>query len=264
MIDAGHPPFSPPLDALRRGEQLARRHPHALPINDIIGPDRKVVARWSDGRHIQPVETITWLSPDLLARWTGFSPAPDPETWSHLRRRYLLTPSVIVELTAYPKERTFGLGDVLPSNPKSIENPRILLLLPGAEPIPGTISTLAHRRGRTRPEAESFSWFHALFLNQTQTLPFWEGRFGDYHRHTLLVQFPGAPQNLTGTFAVRVETPGRDPRVAAWRLDPTESAALSSESAPTTPPAQTLKSGSPKKTAPPTHSPKSSSSASHH
>src|ERR1700722_4536910 len=68
---------SPPENAVALGRKLYKSRAQ---LERTLTPDQVTLGSWFDGRTRRPVDTVTWLSPTMVARWLGF--LAERDAWS--------------------------------------------------------------------------------------------------------------------------------------------------------------------------------------
>jgi hypothetical protein len=208
--------LSPDASAVVEGAALARDKPFA-PFENLIGDGidqsevievpgryRRPIGQWSNGQRKVAVEWATWMSPELLSRWLGF--LAEREHWpaGRVQERWnLVTPDLrgrillVVELTAYPKLKTFGFGNYREPDPSTIRELEFHLTAGSWQVKPEVVSH-EEWEARERHQVEAYRWWLQLGFGRalapqfeaeqaTKPLP-----FGDYHRawYVLVVDQP--------------------------------------------------------------------------
>jgi hypothetical protein len=172
-------------------------------VTEVLGKDKVDVGWWSNGYTKVPVEHVVWLSPGLVSRWLGFLEAREywpqgelDKRWSYIDANYGDRRAFIVQLTAYPKLPTYGIGEYKRTTAEEIENVRFVYTS-GERSERMEAVRLAQWQSREREDLEDFPWWHfAPFGGQLigefeqyvaeEPLP-----LGDYHRAWYLLWAEG-------------------------------------------------------------------------
>ena len=236
LLVAGFP-NAPLADQVALGRELARKEPR-LEIRDLFrspeprsslsriwGPERQVIGLWSNGYQKTPVEHVLWISPALVSRWMGFLDSREYWEDEELASRWASTAKLlggrktfIVQLTAFPKMPTYGVGDYERTSPEEIENVRFVYTS-GERSEPMQAQQLALWESRDRSDLENFPWWQYLPLGRFLTGEFEQPvideplPLGDYYRAWYVVS---VPENEDTSFEVRVLS-RRKERVAEFK-----------------------------------------------
>lgn len=162
LVHALDGPISPPIEDVAEGMRYAGR---GLSTQSVIGPNRVTVGRWFNGTRHVPVETVTWISPGLVARWLGYLARLERWKNGELQRRWDLyrldaqgRPLFFVALSAYPKQSLLDLTDESPADTQwlALDSARIMRR---SGPIDGELQPIARWRARERAVIEAFEWW---------------------------------------------------------------------------------------------------------
>src|SRR5579872_4987978 len=98
---------APPADQVSIGRALYRQ---GVGIDRALMDDRNVLGTWFDGRIRRAVDTATWLSPEMTARWLGYVAERDVLSAEELGKRWHAASAklnghitFIVRLAAFPR-----------------------------------------------------------------------------------------------------------------------------------------------------------------
>ena len=235
-------PGAPLADQVALGREIARTEPR-LKLADLFGAseprasfdrvwgeEKRTVGWWSNGSWKQPVEHVVWLSPALLSRWLGFLEAREYWELGELAARWAAIAAefgdrrlFVVQLTAYPKLPTFGIGDVERTTPEEIENVRFVYSA-GVKSQRMDAVRIAQWQSRERGELQGFPWWQHVSFGRALTGEFERDPvdeplpLGDNYRAWYLVSVSGVED---AQFEVRVLS-RRKERVASFgrRRDP--------------------------------------------
>ena len=116
-------------------------------IDRTLGADRLTLGTWFDGRIRRAVDTATWLSPELAARWIGYLAERDGwsndvvgRRWSAVRQQLDGRVTFVVRLGAFPRLDPFEFGIGADSKPETLKGVRFRLAFHPA----GFTQTLPH------------------------------------------------------------------------------------------------------------------------
>lgn len=181
-------------------------------VTQVLGNDKVNVGWWSNGYTKVPVEHVVWLSPGLVSRWLGFLEAREYWKEGELERRWEAVSTAfgnrrafVVQLTAYPKLPTYGVGEYERTTPEEIENVRFVYTS-GEQSERMEAMRIAQWQSRDREDLEEFPWwqfvtFGDAFVGEFEKYAYSEPLpLGDYHRAWYLVWASGDD----ATFEVRV------------------------------------------------------------
>lgn len=249
---AGRPqfPVEPIREHLVQGRLLGRSKPkissrdlfHSpaprTSFDSIWKSDMQNIGWWSNGYSKQPVEQVIWLSPELMSRWLGFLQAREYwsddellERWGAVRERLTGSYTFIVQLAAFPKLPTYGIGDYVRSTPEELLNVRFVMTS-RATSLPLQARQLAFWQARKRDELKRFDWWRTFEFGWALTGEFdlpSEPPFlavGDYYRAWYLVSIDTAPK--FDRFEVRTLS-RRKERVASFEFPIASSSGGTSE-----------------------------------
>lgn len=217
---SGRPQFpaEPIPEHLEHGRTLGRSKPKTSSRDLFSSPaprtsfetiwksDRQAIGWWSNGYSQQPVEHAIWLSPELMSRWLGFLQAREywsddelSERWEALRERFTGSYTFIIQLTAFPKLPTYGVGDYVRTTPEELLDVRFVMTSRSTS-LALEARQLEFWQSRNRDALESFRWWHSLEIGWALTGEFdspSEPPFlsvGDYYRAWYLVSIDTAPK----------------------------------------------------------------------
>ncbi len=205
-------------------QDLFRPQPPRRSMDEIWGSDRQKVGSWSNGYLQVSTEYVVWVSPALVSRWLGFLGAREhwddeelPLRWQTVRNALGERRAFVVQLSAFPKLPTYGVGDYERTSPEEIENVRFVYTS-GAKTERMEAMRLAQWQSRERGDLEDFPWWqHVAFgtplIGEFETVQFGEPLpLGDYHRAWYLVWAEGQDAD----FEVRILSKRKE-RVAKFR-----------------------------------------------
>src|SRR5579862_2939938 len=116
-------PEKPITDAVTAGRNVYRR---GQGIDRTLLADRVTLGTWFDGRVRRPVDTVTWVRPEVAARWFGYLAERDAWTnevvqrrWSAARRELDGRMTFVAQLAAFPRLDPFEFGIGAPPKPES-------------------------------------------------------------------------------------------------------------------------------------------------
>ena len=184
-------------------------------IDRTLGADRFTLGTWFDGRIRRAVDTVTWVSPELVSRWIGYmaerdgwSDAVIDRRWSVSRHQLDRNVTFIVRLAAFPRLDPFEFGLDAPPKPESLRGVRFRLEfspvgtgLGRREPVVastlGTCAALFEKEepaGVTGRPFYSLTQFVPLFLDEGEVDKPDDGiRLGDYYGAVYVMSFPITP-----------------------------------------------------------------------
>ena len=230
-------PEAPLADQVAIGRALATKEPRLKfddlfrspeprsSIDRIWGSDRVTVGLWSNGYVKVPTEHVVWVSPALVSRWLGFLSAREyweegelASRWAAVSREVGDRRLFVVQLTAFPKMPTYGIGDYERTTTEEIENVRFVYTA-GERTERMEAVRIAQWQSRDRRDLEQFPWWQFLEVGRVLTGEFERPAIeeplplGDYHRAWYLVWVTDAEEPR---FEVRVLS-RRKERVAEFR-----------------------------------------------
>jgi len=113
-------PEGPLVFEMQRGER-------ASSLADCEAGDRIAIGWWSNGWKQLPVETVTWISPNMASRWFGYLNRREHwpyellrERWDALRYRLAGRLTFVVQLCAFPKSDLLESGEDLNADEKAM------------------------------------------------------------------------------------------------------------------------------------------------
>lgn len=229
-------PQEPLTDQVALGRKLAQDRPQVslgdlfaskaprTSMESVWGSDRQKIGSWSNGYTKVSTEYVVWVSPALVSRWLGFLSARErwpeetlPDRWAVLRNFIGERQAFIVQLSAFPKLPTYGVGDYERTSPEEIDNVRFVYTS-GKKTERMEAMRLALWQSRDREDLEDFPWWQFVpfggpligefeSFEKTEPLP-----LGDYYRAWYLVW----AESHDESFEVRVLS-RRKERVATFR-----------------------------------------------
>ena len=155
-------PEEPNPAMLRIGaEVLAKKRP----IDATIRRESVSLGKWSDGKRLQNVESVIWLSPDLLGRWLGYLKAKEFWTDEQLGQRWLKLRAqttgkliFVVQIASLEKQDPYEMGDLTRPDDRGIENVQ-LRWTSGSTVLPATEQFRAEFYSRNPFELLKTDWF---------------------------------------------------------------------------------------------------------
>lgn len=88
-------------------------------VDRVIGPDRIVIGKWTDGTRSKDVEEVVLMTPSLMSRWLGWLADREalPATqiavrWQDMRKTFGEAPTVIVRLALFERNDGLELADI--------------------------------------------------------------------------------------------------------------------------------------------------------
>jgi hypothetical protein len=223
----------PPSEELEIGRAVYRS---GAGIDRTLMADRVVLGTWFDGRIRRTVDTATWLSPELAARWFGYLAERDAwsdetlvKKWQEAEKELNGTLTFMVRLSAFPKLDPFEFGVGAPPKPETLQGVKIRLsfhstdmhtekgfvltndrLVAVATPKPFMFEKESVAAVLGRPFF-SFTKFSSLFLGDGEVDAPDDGiPLGDYYGAVYVAQFPALPSiSSAQKFELAIQLPSK-------------------------------------------------------
>jgi len=98
-------------------------------VDRVIGLDRVVIGKWTDGIRSKDVEEVVLMTPSLMSRWLGWlaqreslSAVQISERWEGMQAAFGTVPTVIVRLALYERNDALELADISRPNLTELES----------------------------------------------------------------------------------------------------------------------------------------------
>lgn len=233
-------PAEPITSAWKEGTRLATRKPRIgtatafsspaprMDLTVVYGDAKRTLGTWSNGNWKREVEWSLWLSPALMSRWHGllsrrelWSDQESERRWAAIREELEGSVTFVVQLSAFPKLPTFGVGDYEPPQLDEIRDVRFVVQFDGGQAACEVVK-LAEWRAREKPILDDFRWWLETPLSSLLTPEFEREQarrpigLGDYARAWYVVR-ASIPEASVQKITLRVLS-ARKERKAEYRL----------------------------------------------
>jgi len=223
-------PELPPAPQIALGRAVYRR---GAGIDRTLFEDRATLGTWFDGRIRRAVDTATWVSPSLVARWYGYLAERDgwsdeviARRWADSRKRLDGRLTYVVRLAAFPRLDPLEFGIGAPPRPETIKGVRFRLSfapparrfhIPAAEVVASTLGTCAAAFEKEDPAPVTGRAFFSL----TELAPLFlaDGEadepddgipLGEYYGAVYVASFPVVPaMRSTKSLKLTVQLPSK-------------------------------------------------------